>query len=109
MKSPISVRNLSAPMATPCVLVGRMIEHGGRFSLRNGHGSGMIRLLFKSSLSTSKSGNVTETPVTGSTAVKGGALPALSDHVWKCMVSVGPMLIKIRNTSTLVALCAIDG
>src|SRR5215469_13184738 len=25
------------------------------------------------------------------------------------MVSVGPMLIRIRNTSTLVALCAMDG
>src|SRR6266550_1352803 len=109
MKSPISVRNLSAPMATPCVFVGRMIEHRGRFLLRNGQGSGMIRLFVNSSLETSKWGNVTETPVTGSTAVKGGALPALSCHVWKCMVSVGPMLIRMRNTSTLRALCANDG
>ena len=29
------------------------------------------------------------------------ALPARSDHVWKCIVSVGPMLIRIRSTSTL--------
>ena len=28
-----------------------------------------------------RSGNVTDTPVTGSTTVKGGALPALSDQV----------------------------
>ena len=54
-------------------------------------------------------GNFTETPVTGSTAVRGGALPATSDQVWKCMVSVGPMLIRIRSTSTSVALCASDG
>jgi hypothetical protein len=27
----------------------------------------------------------------------------------ECMVSVGPMLMRIRKTSTLVALCAIDG
>ena len=33
MKRPISIRNLSAPMATPCVFVGRMIEKGGRFRL----------------------------------------------------------------------------
>ena len=26
-------------------------------------------------------------------AIKGGALPATSDQVWKCIVSVGPMLI----------------
>src|SRR5438874_13199787 len=109
MKSPISVRNLSAPLATPCVFVGRMIEQRGSVGLRNGHGSGMIRLFVNNSLATSKWGNVTETPVTGSTAVKGGALPALSCQVWKCIVSVGPMLIRMRNTSTLLALCASDG
>src|SRR5205814_4469445 len=109
MKSPISVRNLSAPMATPWVLVGRVIEQRGRLRLRNGHGSGMIRLFVNSSLATSKWGNVTETPVTGSTAVKGGALPGLSCQVWKCVVSGGPMLIRMRNTSTLLALCASDG
>ena len=109
MKSPMAVRNCSAPMAAPSVFVGRMIETMGRLRSRNGHGSGMIRALSKSSFSTSKSGNVTETPVTGSTAVRGGALPATSDQVWKCMVSVGPMLIRIRSTSTLVALCASDG
>src|SRR6267154_6553889 len=109
MKSPMSVRNLRAPLAAPSVFVGRMIETMGRLRLRNGHGSGMIKFFLKSSLVTSRSGNVTDTPVTGSTAVKGGALPTLSDQVWKCMVSVGPMLIRIRSTSTLVALCASDG
>lgn len=54
-------------------------------------------------------GNLTKTPVTGSTALRGGALPAPSDQVWKCMVSVGPMLIRIRSTSTSVALCASAG
>ena len=41
-------------MATPCVLVGRMIEQRGEgFDSRNGHGSGMIRFFVKSSLATS--------------------------------------------------------
>src|SRR4030095_5129030 len=63
MKSPMFVRNCSAPIATPCVLVGRMIETIGRLLSRNGHGSGMISALSKSSSSTSRSGNVTDTPV----------------------------------------------
>ena len=37
-------------------------------------------------------------------SVSGGALPALSNHVWKCAVSVGPMLSRIRRTSTFVTL-----
>src|SRR4029077_18148765 len=52
-----------------------------------------------------RSGNTS--PFVGS--VRGGALPALSAHVWKCMGSVGPMLMSIRKTSTLLALCAIEG
>ena len=35
---------------------------------------------------------------------KAGALPALSCQVWKCIASVGPMLRRMRNTSTLVTL-----
>jgi hypothetical protein len=42
-------------------------------------------------------GNVS--PFVGS--VSGGALPALSAQVWKCIVSVGLMLIRIRRTSRL--------
>src|ERR1700746_2892034 len=112
MKRPMFVRNVRAPIAAPSVLVGRMIETIGRLLSRNGHGSGMIRLVWKSSPPNGgefRSGNVTDTPVTGSTAVKGGALPALSDQVWKCIVSVGPILMRIRRTSRLVALCAIEG
>src|SRR5256885_148029 len=56
-----------------------------------------------------RSGNVTVLLFTGSNAVTCGALPALSCQVWKCIVSVGPILIRIRNTSTLEARCAIDG
>src|SRR5205814_977411 len=82
MKSPMFVRNVRAPMATPSVLVGRMIEQRGNLRLRNGHGSGMIRFFCKSSPPSERSGNVTDTPVTGSiTLVNGGALPALSDQV----------------------------
>src|SRR5215472_10160768 len=99
-------------MAIPLVSVGRIIEHGGSVRLRNGHGSGMIRLVLNSSPPKGgefRSGKVTDTLVFGSTAVKGRAFPALSDQVWKCIVSVGPILINMRSTSTLVALCAIAG
>src|ERR1017187_966777 len=112
MKRPICVKNLTTPMAIPFVSVGRITEHRGSLRLINGHGSGMIRLVWKRSPPNGgefRSGKVTETLVTGSTAVSGGAFPALSDHVWKCIVSVGPMLMRIVRTSTLVALCAIAG
>src|SRR5437667_7018835 len=49
MNRPMSVKNLSAPIATPFVWVGRMIEHLGSLRLRNGQGSGMIRLVSNSS------------------------------------------------------------
>src|SRR6266478_5999375 len=81
MKSPMFVRNVRAPMATPSVLVGRMIEQRGNLRLRNGHGSGIMRFFCQSSPPSERSGNVTDTPVTGSTAVNGGALPALSAQV----------------------------
>src|SRR5260370_20474285 len=84
MKSPMAARKFATPMAMPFVSVGRMMEHGGSFRLRNGHGSGIIRLVLKSSPPNGgefRSGKVTDTPVIGSTADKGGALPALSDHV----------------------------
>src|SRR5215510_11772886 len=90
-----------------------MIEQFGSLRLRKGHGSGMIRLVVKFSPPNGgelRSGNVR--PFVGSVrGASGGetAAPALSDQIWKCMVSVGPMLIRIRNTSTLVARCAIDG
>ena len=44
MNSPILVKKLTTPMATPRVWVGRMMEQIGRFRFKNGHGSGMIRL-----------------------------------------------------------------
>src|SRR5690242_9058458 len=49
MKSPMAVRKLRAPIAAPFVPVGRMMEHTGNDGLRNGQGSGMIRLVLKSS------------------------------------------------------------
>src|SRR5438105_9240535 len=112
MKRPIALKKFTTFIAIPFVSVGRITEHTGSFRLRNGQGSGMIRLVWKSSPPKGgefRSGKVTDTAVIGSIAVKGGALPALSDQVWKCIVSVGPMLIRIRKTSTLVALCAIEG
>src|SRR5215470_10257553 len=109
MNRPMSVRNLAAPVATPFVPVGRTIEHTGKFELRNTVGSGMIRLVWKSSPPNGgelRSGN---TNVVSLGSVKGGALPALSFQVWKCIASVGPMLSTTRNTSTLLTLCAKDG
>jgi hypothetical protein len=57
-----------------------MIENTGNFRLRNGHGSGMIRFVWNSSPPNGgefRSGNVTDTLVTGSTAVSGGASPSI--------------------------------
>jgi hypothetical protein len=55
------------------------------------------------------SGKITDTLVTGLNGVNEDALPALSDQVWRCIVSVGPMLIRIRKYPTLMARCAIEG
>src|SRR5262249_43835506 len=84
MNRPIAVRKLTTPIAIPFVSVGRMIEHTGSLRLRNGHGSGIIRFVWNSSPPNGgefRSGKVTDTLVTGSTAVREGALPALSDQV----------------------------
>src|ERR1700719_618357 len=115
MKSPSSVRLLTAPIAAFFVSVGRIIEQLGKVLLRNGHGSGMIRLACNvSGWSKWRSKNVTDELFTESKTVNGGfpggplgfvfALPALSCHVWKCMVSVGPMLSRILKTSGSVTL-----
>jgi hypothetical protein len=42
-------------------------------------------------------------------SVSGGPLPALSLQVWKCIVSVGPMLSTTRSTSGSVTRWASDG
>jgi hypothetical protein len=42
-------------------------------------------------------------------SVSGGALPALSCQVWKCIVSVGPMLRRTRSTSGSLTRRANDG
>src|SRR6516165_2024650 len=44
MKSPSAESAFTAPIAAPLVLVGRIIEQIGNLRLRNGVGSGMIRL-----------------------------------------------------------------
>ena len=49
MNSPLAVKALTAPIAAPWVSVGRMIEQTGNFRLRKTVGSGMIRLVWKSS------------------------------------------------------------
>src|SRR3954470_15210125 len=98
LNNPMAVRAFAALTAAPSVWVGRMIEQTGDFLSRKFVGAGMIRLGLYSSLPGLRSGNVS--PVVGS--VRGGALPALSCQVWKCIVSVGPMLSKMRRTSGLV-------
>jgi len=79
-----------------------MIETAGNFRLRNGHGSGMTRLVWKSSPpngDTLRFGN-TSAGFLGSVRGARGSetpLPALSCQVWKWEVSVGPMLSRIRK------------
>src|SRR5437868_3495911 len=85
-RGPLSMRPstaTTAPKIPAEVDTGRMTEQRGSLRLMKGHGSGMIRLLRKSSPTESfvRSGKVS--PLVGS--VKGGALPALSCQVWKCM------------------------
>jgi hypothetical protein len=71
--------------------------------LRNGHGSGMIRLVWKSSpLVDTLNMRLPSVTLLGDV----NALPALSCQVWKWEVSVGPMLSKIRKTTGLVTLRA---
>src|SRR3954453_13936532 len=94
----MAVRPFAAPTAAPSVWLGRTIEQIGNFRPGDFVGLGMIRLELYSSPPALRSGNVS--PVVGS--VRGGALPALSCQVWKCIASVGPMLSKIRRTSGLV-------
>src|SRR5215471_37850 len=84
MKRPISVRNLTTPLAMSLVSVGRITEHRGRLGLMKGQGSGMIRFGLKSSvlkraaLCTSKT---TLDLLMGSKKLASGALPALSCQV----------------------------
>jgi hypothetical protein len=52
-----------------------------RLGSKNGHGSGMIKFSERVLLPSERSANVTDRPVTGSKAVKGGALLALSDQI----------------------------
>ena len=79
MKSPSLVSACTAPIAAPAVLVGRMIEQGANFRLRNGQGSGMISLPCKDSeVLPASSRKCTFEPVTGSTSVRVGTFPALS-------------------------------
>jgi hypothetical protein len=52
MNSPSSVKPWTAAIAPKIAVeieTGRMTETTGNFRLRNGHGSGMIRLVWKSS------------------------------------------------------------
>jgi hypothetical protein len=94
MKRPSRVNAVAAPSATPFWAVGRTMEQSGNFRLKKMHGSGMMRFFLTASPPRAgllKSGK-TKLP-----SVTGGALPALSRHVWKWDVSVGPMLRTIRK------------
>jgi len=83
MNSPSAVRPLTAPIAAPSVSLGRMIEHTGNFRLRKGHGSGMIRLVWKPSPPNGGLLRLGKTKLGFMGSVKDGALPALSCQVWK--------------------------
>ena len=82
MNSPSMVKAVTAFIAAPVVSVGRMIEQIGRFVLRNGVGSGMIRFACKcSSVLPWRSTNVTVELFIGSETMTGVAFPALSCQV----------------------------
>ena len=89
MKSPMALKNLTAPVATPVVFVGRITEHTGKLVLMNGHGSGKIRFVWNICLTPAplapvlgstpqlRSGNVS--PLVGS--LSGATLPVNFDQV----------------------------
>src|ERR1700720_4840416 len=86
----------TAPKIAGLVETGRMIETAGNLSFRsrNGHGSGMIKLGWRSS----PLGDKLKSRPPNVTLLGGeNALPALSCQVWKCMVSLGPMLSRTRK------------
>src|SRR5205823_14798341 len=111
--SPSSTKLTTEATAPPCAVdVGRIMETGPSFAFRNNVGSGMIRLVWKSSA------GLTLVPLGfGSTplfrfgnerspSVIFVALPALSCHVWKCIISDPPILNRTRKTSKLVTFIA---
>src|SRR4029077_6657394 len=115
MNSPSAVKAFIVATAPPVSTeVGRMTETAGNFRLRNGHGSGIIRLVWKSSRpngggdgkgGTLRFGNTRLPSVRGARGSE-TALPALSCQVWKWEVSVGPILSRIRKTCGWVTLWA---
>src|SRR5579859_137096 len=84
MKRPMSVRNLTTPLAIFLVSVGRITEQRGRLGLMNGHGSGMMAFFWKSSVlkraALCKSKTTLDLLI-GSKKLASGALPALSCQV----------------------------
>ena len=104
----MAVRNWTTPIAIPFVPVGRTIETTGNLRERKFVGSGMIRLVWKFCPPKGFLLRLGKTsPFVGS--VSGGALPALSLQVWKCMASVGPMLSTTRKASGSLTLWATAG
>ena|ERR1700684_159371 len=100
----IFVRNVAAALAPPNLSVnGRMMAQWGRFGLRNSHGTGKIRLGWKSGPMVKKLGNVRPVSETGAT---GGCtpLPAKSTHSRKCATSSPPMPIVTSSASSWVTL-----
>ena len=102
MNSPSAVKALSAPMAAPSVSVGRMIETDRELAIEEDRRLGHDQVGLASFTVGVEVGKGHRYPVTGSTAVRGGALPALSCQVWKCIISLPPMLSRIRSTSVWV-------
>ena len=92
------MKTFSVPIAAPFVSVGRIDRNQRELPTRKTVGSGMIRLVWNSSPTAFRSGNTS--PVVGS--VSAGALPALSCQVWKCIISLRPMLSRTRSTSASV-------
>jgi hypothetical protein len=106
MKSPTDDRKLTTFMAIPLVSVGRMMEHAGSLRLKNGHGSGMMRLGRNSSPPNGgefRSGkddrDVSHEICCGEGRSVAGVVGTRFESA---LFRWGPMLMRIRRTSTIV-------
>ena len=106
------MRRLHSSHGYPGLSVGRMIEQRGKLRAEERAGFGHDQVRLAATAAWNIVGEILEStvaPVIGSTRLPVRTLPALSCHVWKCEVSVGPMLSRMRSTSALVTLCASEG
>jgi len=110
MKSPMDVRKLTTFMAIPFVSVGRMMEHTGSLRLKNGLGHDEVGLeLFAAKRWRVQIGEGDRDVSHGICCSQGRSVAGLVEPGLKVHCFGGAILMRIRRTSTLVALCAMAG